>query len=182
MVYVHLAEGFEEIEALTIVDILRRGEIETQTVSITGEKTVMGVHGVPVMADIRFDEAEYDTCEMIVLPGGLPGAENLGKHEGLVKQICLFAEKGKDIAAICAAPMVFGMQGLLEGKHAACYPGIEGKLKGAVISEDPVVADGNVVTSRGPATAMPFALKLVERLKGKGVADGLAADLLWKVK
>lgn len=182
MIYVHLADGFEEIEALTIADLLRRAQLETKTVSITGSRRVMGTHGVPVEADILFEETDYENCEMIVLPGGMPGAANLGNHEGLTKHIRCFAENGKYLAAICAAPMVFGALGVLEGKKATIYPGMEDHLKGAQPQTDPVVADGNILTSRGPATAMPFAIKLVETLKGKKAAEELAADLLWNEK
>ena len=182
MVYVHLATGFEEIEALTIVDLLRRANIEVQTVSITGEKRVVGTHGVPVEADILYEEADYENCQMIVLPGGLPGAEHLGNHEGLTSHIRCFAENGKYLAAICAAPRVFGAQGVLEGKKATIYPGMEELLKGARPQSDLVVEDGTVITSRGPATAMPFALKLVEILKGKEVSSQLEQDLLWNLR
>lgn len=182
MVYIHLATGFEEIEALTVVDILRRGEVDVKMVSVTGEIMVTGVHDVSVKADILFEQADYGECEMIILPGGMPGAENLGKHGGLAKQIQSFAEGGKTLAAICAAPMVFGALGILDGKDATCYPGMESHLKNAVIKEGSVVIDGNIITSRGPATAMPFALKLIEQLRGKAVSDQLAADLLWKEK
>ena len=182
MVYVHLATGFEEIEALTIVDLLRRANIEVQTVSITGEKRVVGTHGVPVEADILYEEADYENCQMIVLPGGRPGAEHLVNHEGLTIHIRCFEENGKYLAAICAAPMVFGAQGVLEGKKATIYPGMEELLKGARPQSDLVVEDGTVITSRGPATAMPFALKLVEILKGKEVSSQLEQDLLWNLR
>lgn len=179
MIYVHLADGFEEIEALTIVDLLRRAELEVQTVSITGSRRVMGTHGVPVEADILFEETDYESCEMIVLPGGMPGAANLGNHEGLTNHIRCFAQNGKYLAAICAAPMVFGALGLLEGKKAVIYPGMEAHLRGAQPQEAPVAVDGTIITSKGPATAMPFAIRLVEILKGKASADKLAEDLLW---
>lgn len=182
MIYVHLADGFEEIEALTIVDLLRRAELDAKTVSITGKKQVMGTHGVPVEADLLYQEADYENCGMIVLPGGMPGAENLGNHQGLTAHIRCFAENGKYLAAICAAPMVFGEQGVLEGKRATIYPGMEDFLKGARPQEENVVVDGTVITSRGPATAMPFALKLVEILKGADAAAQLARDLLWDRK
>ncbi|MCI8645309.1 MAG: DJ-1/PfpI family protein [Firmicutes bacterium] len=179
MIYVHLADGFEEIEALTIVDLLRRAELEVQTVSITGSRRVMGTHNVPVEADILFEETDYENCQMIVLPGGMPGAANLGNHEGLTKHIRCFAQNGKYLAAICAAPMVFGALGILEGKKATIYPGMEDHLTGAQHQDAPVVADGTIFTSKGPATAMPFAIKLVETLKGKTAAAKLEEDLLW---
>ena len=179
MVYVHLANGFEEVEALTVIDLLRRAGVEVKSVSITGEKRVMGTHEIPVEADILFEEADYDACEMIVLPGGLPGADYLGEHEGLVKQIRDFAANDKYLAAICAAPQVFGAQGVVEGKKATIYPGMEGCLKGALPQDEIVVQDGKIITSMGPATAMPFALKLIETLKGKEAADNVAGGLLW---
>lgn len=179
MVYVHLANGFEEVEALTVIDLLRRAKIEVKSVSITGEKRVMGTHGIPVEADLLFEEADYESCDMIVLPGGLPGADYLGEHEGLVKHIRCFAENDKHLAAICAAPQVFGAQGILEGKKATIYPGMESCLKGAMPQDAIVVEDGKIITSMGPATAMPFALKLIEILKGKEVAEGVAKGLLW---
>lgn len=179
MVYVHLANGFEEVEALTVIDLLRRGGVEVKSVSITGEKKVMGTHGIPVEADILYEEADYEACEMIVLPGGLPGADYLGEHEGLVKHIRCFAENDKYLAAICAAPQVFGAQGVVEGKKATIYPGMEKCLNGALPQDEIVVQDGKVITSMGPATAMPFALKLIEALKGKEVSDSVADGLLW---
>lgn len=180
MVYVHLANGFEEVEALTITDLLRRAEIPVQTVSIAGSKRVTGAHDVSVEADILYEEADYENCEMIVLPGGLPGADYLGQHEGLTAHIRCFAENGKFLAAICAAPMVFGAQGILKGKKAVIYPGMEDRLIGALPQEEDVVADGKIITSRGPATAMPFALKLIEVLKGAAAAEQVAKGLLWK--
>ena len=178
MVYVHLADGFEEIEALTVVDLLRRAEIETETVSIMEHLAVTGSHGVKVVADILFEDAVYGNCEMLVLPGGLPGSTNLGAHEGLCEKILSFHNQGKLIAAICAAPQVFGNLGVLEGKKATCYPGVEKEEWGAEIVSDNVVVDAGVITSRGPATAMPFALTLIEQLKNRAKADDIAAGLL----
>lgn len=184
MIYVHLADGFEEVEAMTIVDLLRRADLETRTVSMNGKKMVSGTHGVAMEADILFEETDYETCEMIVLPGGMPGAANLGNHEGLVKHIRCFAENNKYIAAICAAPMVFAAQGVLEGKKAVIYPGMEEHLtKGkALPQKENVVVDGKIITSKGPATAMPFALKLIELLKGTATAQEVADGLLWSQK
>ncbi|MCO7122078.1 DJ-1/PfpI family protein [Ihubacter massiliensis] len=182
MVYVHLADGFEEVEALTTVDLFRRAQIGVQTVSITGKKEVTGAHNVTVEADILFEETDYEQCEMIVLPGGMPGAEHLGNHEGLTSHIRCFAKNDKYIAAICAAPMVFGALGVLDGKKSTIYPGMEDKLGGADYQNEKVVVDGKIVTSMGPATAMPFALKLIELLKGKAASDEVAAGLLWNQK
>ena len=179
MVYVHLADGFEEIEATTIIDLLRRAEIKTETVSIMEHLAVTGSHGVKVAADILFEDAVYSECEMLVLPGGLPGSTNLGAHEGLCEKILSFHNQGKPIAAICAAPQVFGNLGVLEGKKATCYPGVEKEEWGAEILKDDVVVDDGVITSRGPATAMAFALALIEQIKGKEKAGDIAAGLLY---
>ena len=177
-VYVHLATGFEELEALSPVDVLRRGGVDVKTVSVTGEKTVIGSHGIPVTADLLFSEADYESCEMIVLPGGLPGATNLGAHEGLCGKIREFFSAGKYTAAICAAPMVFGALGILEGKKATIYPGMEAELKGAVPTGELVVTDGTVVTGKGPGAALPFALKLLALLADQETADAVGSGML----
>jgi len=179
MVYVHLADGFEEIEALTVIDLLRRAEIETEAVSITGRLPVLGSHGVKVVADILFEDAVYGNCDFIVLPGGLPGAKNLYAHEGLREKLLSFNNQGKGLAAICAAPLVFGRAGILKGKKATCYPGFEEELSGAEVMPDDVVQDQGIITSRGPATAMPFALAIIESIKGKEAADEIASGLLY---
>lgn len=178
MVYIHLAEGFEEIEALACVDILRRAEIEAQLVSLTGNKTVKSVRGIGVEADILYEDAHYDKCRMIVLPGGMPGAKNMAEHEGLVKHINCFNENRKWIAAICAAPMILGAQGILQDKRAVIYTGMESHLKGAKVSSERVVVDGHIITSKGPGTAMEFALAIVEALKGKETYEKLRIDLV----
>lgn len=180
MIYVYLAEGFEEIEALTAVDVMRRAGIEVQTVSITGNKVVKGTHDIKVEADILYEEAEHAKCEMIVLPGGLPGADYLNEHEGLAKHIKSFADdSSKKLAAICAAPQVFGTCGILCGKNATIYPSMEDCLNGGQATDDNVTVDGNIITGMGPALAMEFALKLVEELKGKDAADEVAGGLLF---
>lgn len=180
MVYVYLAEGFEEVEALTAVDVMRRAGIEVQTVSITGNKTVKGTHDIKVEADILYEETDHAKCEMIVLPGGLPGADYLNEHEGLAKHIVCFAkDESKKLAAICAAPQVFGTCGILEGKKATIYPSMEGCLKGGQATDQNVTVDGNIITGMGPALAMEFGLKLVEELKGKAAADEVAGGLLF---
>ena len=122
MIFIHLAEGFEEIEAITAADVLRRAGLDTRLVSVTGNRAVTGTHGIVLEADMLFEEADYSECNMIVLPGGLPGAYNLRDHQGLEKKIKEFASEGKGIAAICAAPLVLGAHGILEGKKATIYP------------------------------------------------------------
>ncbi len=177
-VYVHLAEGFEEIEALTVVDVLRRAGIDVQTVSVTGKKEVAGSHQVKVVTDLLFEDADYSRAGMIVLPGGMPGTVNLEKHEGLRGKIIEFNDKGKWLAAICAAPSVLGKLGLLGGKTATCYPGFEKYLSGAKTSENPVEVSGNVITSRGPGTAIYFALEIVRAIKGEEVAKKLKEGMI----
>ncbi|MDO4834475.1 MAG: DJ-1/PfpI family protein [Bacillota bacterium] len=180
MVYIHLATGFEEVEALTAADILRRAGIDAKMVSMTGERLVCGAHGMEIMADLLFEDADYDACEMIVLPGGLPGATNLEAHKGLTDRIREFDACGKKLAAICAAPLVFGSCGLLNGKRATIYPGMEEHLKGGVPTGSSVTVDGNIITGKGPALAMEFALSLVEELRGRGARDEVAAGLLFE--
>lgn len=172
-----LANGFEEIEALGTVDILRRAEIPVTTVSIYKEKEVTGAHNMTVVADTIYDELDFSTVDVLVLPGGMPGAQYLNEHDGLKEQVKLFAERGNKVAAICAAPMVLGGLNLLEGKKATCYPGFESKLIGAETSADSVVVSDNIITGKGPAFVFDFALQLVEEIVGadkrKEVQDGL---------
>jgi 4-methyl-5(b-hydroxyethyl)-thiazole monophosphate biosynthesis len=177
-VYVHFANGFEEIEALTVVDILRRAGIHTETVSVSGDFMVTGAHGVPVQTDILFDEADYENCSMIVLPGGMPGTTNLATHEGLTQKIKEFANSKKWIAAICAAPMVLGELGLLKGKTAVIYPGMEENLINAKIGRNNVEIDEMVITSKGPGTAIEFALTLVKVLKDMSTVNQLKSAML----
>ena len=176
--YVHFAEGFEEIEALTIIDVLRRAEIPTEMVSVTGHRQVSGAHGIKIIADIVFEDVDYNNAAIVILPGGLPGAKNLQDHAGLSKVLEEKAAKNEPIAAICAAPMVLGELGLLEGRDAACYPGFEEHLTGASVKYDLSVKSGNIITGRGPGAALNFSLQIVEDLKGKVVADELAKGMI----
>ena len=178
MVYVHFAEGFEEIEAITVVDVLRRAGIETVSVSVTGDKTVRGAHDISVITDILFEDADYNSCEMIVLPGGMPGSENLFAHSGLTSAIKSFAEEKKYLAAICAAPMVFGKLGILKGKNATSYPGFEEHLAGAKATGGKIVIDGNIITSKGPGTSIEFSFALVGILKNKEEAARLRKGMI----
>ena len=179
MVYVHLANGFEEVEALTIVDLLRRADIPVQTVSIA-EKVVIGAHKIPVVADLLFDEADYENCLMIVLPGGMPGTVNLENHQGLSSIIDEFYQQKKHISAICAAPMILGHKGYLYNKIATIYPGMEDEL-GDVMekSKDKVAVDGNIITGRGPGCAMAFALKIIEVIKGHSKMLEIKEELVY---
>lgn len=177
-IFVFLTTGFEEIEALGTVDILRRAELNVKTVSLTGNKQVVASHQIPVIADLLFEEIDLSTAEMLVLPGGTP---KYNDHEELKKALLTFALKGEKVAAICASPMVLGGLGLLDGKNATCYPGFERYLKGAILqTEKAVIVDGNITTGRGPGLTIDFALKLVELVAGKEKSDAVAKGLLVK--
>ena len=171
MVYILLAPGFEEAEALVPVDMLRRANIETATVSITGEP-VPGSHGVTVLADVTLDDVDLSRADMLVLPGGGPGYKNLGKEPRVEQLVRKAAEKGLWVAAICAAPTLLGRWGLLEGKNAVCYPGMEEGLTGAQPRMDQrFVTDGKIITGRAAGSAFDFGLALVEALAGAAEAD-----------
>ena len=177
-VNVYLADGFEEVEGLTVVDLLRRAGIETDMVSIMGRKEITGARKIPVLADKLFEE--QDDPDVIVLPGGMPGTLHLKAHEGLADLIRKADKEGKLLAAICAAPTIYGEMGLLEGKNATCYPGMEDKLLGANWQEQPVVVDGNFVRRRGVVSAIAFPLTLVTFLKDEETAKSLANSLVYK--
>ena len=177
---VMLADGFEEVEAITTVDLLRRAGIPVQTVSIMGKREVSGAHGVSVIADQLFDEVDFDEVKMILLPGGMPGTTNLLSFEPLTKVLKQFAAEDRPLGAICAAPMVLAANGILEGRKATIYEGMEAHLKGAIHTEGNVVIDGTIVTSKGPGTAMDFGLALVGFLKGEAKAEEVRAGLLYR--
>lgn len=175
-IYVFLTTGFEEVEALAAVDVLRRAGLNVKTVSVESSRQVVASHRVEVTADLLFGEADFGDAELLVLPGG---TTRLNEFEQLKKLLLDFDKTGGTIAAICAAPMVLGGLGLLNGKKATCYPGFEKFLTGATLATDrPVVTDGNIVTGKGPAFALEFALTLVEALAGKAKRDEVAAGLL----
>lgn len=174
--YVFLITGFEEIEALATVDILRRGGVDVKTVSLTESKTVAGSHQVPVVADILFDEAKAHKVDMLILPGGTTA---YSEHEALKALVTDYHKAEMPIAAICASPMVFGILGLLDGRKATCYPGFEKYLKGAdIVQGAAVVVDGNITTGHGPGLTIEFALQLLETLMGKAKRDEVAKGLL----
>jgi len=175
---VHLAEGFEEIEAISIIDVLRRAGFEVSVVSITGELLVAGAHQISVKADVLFENIDYSEIDMLVLPGGMPGARNLKAHIGLAEQLVNFNDEGKPIGAICAAPLVLGNLGILKDVKATCYPGFEGELHGAIVTENEVELSGTVVTGKGAGVAIEFALKIVEMLLDKKTVDELAAKMI----
>jgi len=177
---VHLAEGFEETEAVSIIDILRRADIEVIMVSITGKLQVTGAHHITILADALFEEVDYNDLYMIVLPGGMPGAANLNAHVGLKDQIKLFNTQNRPLAAICAAPMVLGNLGILKGKQAVSFPGFEKYLKDAEVLTLPVVESGNVITSRGIGTVLKFALTIVGKAVSAEKANLIAKQILFE--
>ena len=177
-IFLFLAEGFEETEAVATIDILRRGGLEVITVSVTGRNIVTGAHGIAVVADRLFDETDFSDGEMLVLPGGNPGTENLGEHDGLRALLLHYYNAGKRIAAICAAPSILGELKLLEGKQATVYPGCENALKGATIVDAPVVKDGMIITAKGPGSAFDFGLAIVNELVGPEKVETISNALL----
>lgn len=177
MVYFFIAEGFEEIEALCPLDILRRAGIEAKTVGV-GAYEICGSHGITVKCDMRDDEFCDDTAEMIFLPGGMPGTLGLRASEVVKKAVLAANERGAYVAAICAAPMVLGELGLLDGKEAICYPGFEDKLIGAKISKSRLVADGNILTAAGMGAALDFGLLIVKLFKGEQASDELRRTII----
>lgn len=162
---IFMADGCEEIEGLTVVDIVRRAKLEIETISITGKQEVTGSHGITFLADTLAEKTDYDELDGIVLPGGMPGTLNLGASDTVKNVIKSFAAEGKLVAAICAAPSVLGENGVLQGKKATCHPGFEEKLTGAEWQEKNVVVDQNVITSRGMGTAIEFALEIVRQME-----------------
>lgn len=176
-VYAILADGFEEVEALAVVDILKRAKVDTKMVSIQEQKLVTGVHGISIHADILFADADFSACDLIFLPGGMPGTRNLNEYAGLLSELRAFAEEEKRIAAICAAPMVLGGLGLLKGRKAVCFPGFEEYLTGAEIVNERVVTDGNITTSKGMGTAIDLGLELVRLLCGEELSEELGRSI-----
>ncbi|WP_293715731.1 DJ-1 family glyoxalase III [uncultured Parabacteroides sp.] len=175
---VFLANGFEEMEALGTIDILRRGGIEVTTVSITDNPVVTGAHNVPVTADTTLGKADLAGADALVLPGGMPGAANLNDSEPVKEALLQQYREGKIVAAICAAPMVLGGLGLLKGRNATCYPGFEPKLIGANVTGEAVEVSDNVITGKGPGLVINFGLALVAAIKSQAVAEEVAAGLL----
>ena len=179
--YVFLAEGFEEIEALAPVDVLRRAELHVTLVSVTGTLVVKGAHGISIVADAMFDELDYADAALLFLPGGLPGATNLEAHTGLCQLLTSkVLETGVIVSAICAAPLVLGGLGLLHDKQATCYPGFEGTMKGATYTASQVTVDGNIFTACGPAAAWELGFTFVEHFCGADKANALRLGMQFK--
>ncbi len=179
-VYTFFATGYEEVEALTVVDLLRRAGVQVNMVSVTGEDFVVGSHGISINMDSKFDDNDYSDGDLFFLPGGMPGTTNLLAHEGLCKLLLAKCEEGKKLAAVCAAPSVFGQLKLLEGRKATCYPGFEEKLIGAECTTDRVVTDGNITTSRGMGTCIDLGLELITLLCDEEKADAIGKGIIYK--
>ncbi len=176
MIYVFLANGFEETEALAPVDILRRSGLEVCTVGVSGEY-VTGSHNITVKADITEDKVDTECIDAVVLPGGMPGTLNLEKSAVVKDCVSYCAQKGLPICAICAAPSILGHMGLLKGKRATCFPGFETQLDGAVLVDELAVTDGNIVTGKGAGAAIEFGLQIAAVLAGKEKSEAVAAAL-----
>ena len=181
-VYIFLADGFEDIEGLTVVDLLRRAGVDIRTISIKNTKEVQTAHGICLLTDEVFGEVDFSDADMLVLPGGMPGTKYLGEYQPLRALLTDFYNKGGKVAAICAAPTVLASLGFLEGRKATAYPSCMDGLEGAERSLEKVVTDGNVTTSRGLGTAVDFALSLIGQLLGEKKADEIAESVVYSRK
>ncbi len=179
-VYVFMADGTEEVEALTVIDLLRRAKVEVVTVSIMERLGINSSHNIVIAADELYGQSDYMDGDMIVLPGGMPGTKYLKNHEALRKVLFAYRDAGKYLAAICAAPSILGANGFLEGKKAVCYPGFEEELKGAVITDERVVTDDRFITSKGLGTAIDFSLELITLLVNKEAAEKIAESVQYR--
>ncbi len=179
-VYIMFADGFEDIEALSVVDVLRRGGVETVMVSIKSDKFVVSAHEIPIAVEKPISDIEVLPTDIIVLPGGNKGVQGLSKSQELEDILIKHQEQNGLLAAICAGPTIPGRLGFYKGVKATCYPGCEEDLVGAIILDEPVVVDKNFITSRGPATALPFAYKILETAKDKETAEKIMKGMLYK--
>lgn len=180
-VYVFLANGFEDVEALIPIDVLRRGNVEVITVSTTDTDIVESAHGVGIRADVMFDDCDFADADLLMLPGGMPGASNLFAHEGVCKALLSQQKQGKKIAAICASPaVVLAQLGILDGKKATCYPGFEQMLTTADYTGELVTVDGNITTGEGPAAAFPYAYTILADLVDEQTASQIAEGMRFK--
>ena len=178
-VYEFLANGFEDIEALGPVDVLRRGGLDVKTVSLSGDLLVSSAHGVQVKADMLFEDVNFDDADLLLIPGGMPGAKNIDEHDGVRRALVAHAANEKLIGAICAGPMVLGHLGLLRGKKATCYPGFEDQLDGAVYTAAPVTIDGNIITGKGPGATLAYAYALLGQFKGERVVEEMKKGMMY---
>ena len=178
-VYIALANGFEESEAILPYDILCRAGIETVWMSISSELEVVSTHGLCIRADVLLSDTDTSDGDMIFLPGGMPGSSHLAECKALATIISDYHNQGKYLAAICAAPMVYGLQGLLKGKNATCYPGFEEELTGANVTYNRCEADGNIITSRGMGCAIDFSLKIIKKLENDDTASKIGRQIIY---
>lgn len=176
---IFLAPGYEEVEMLTVVDMVRRAEITIDMVSVTDTREVTSSHNVTITADKLFPEADFNEAQMLILPGGIPGTPNLRAHKPLCEKLTEFSHTGKKLAAVCAAPTVLASLKILEGKKATCYPGFADKLETGEYVKQPVVVDGNIITSRGMGTCIEFAAAIIEMLKDKKTADDVKEKIIY---
>lgn len=179
-VCIFFAEGFEEVEALAVSDIMRRAKVETILVSVTGEKMVTSSRKIKIETDQLFEEMDFSEVDMLVLPGGIPGMPNLSACQPLMDLVMKFYKEEKYIAAICASPSIFGKLGLLKGKKATSNPEFMDQLEGALLTTEEVAVDGKVITSRGMGTTIPFALTLVSLLKGNEVSEAVRKAIVYE--
>lgn len=177
---IFMANGCEEIEGLTVVDILRRAGIEIDMISVMEQPQITGSHKISFICDKMMDDINADEYDGFILPGGMPGTTTLGADSRVITHIKSFLKEGKLVAAICAAPSVLGDNDILQGKKATSYPGFEDRLKGAEVVTDPVAVDGNVITSRGMGTAINFALAIVSYFIDENKADEIGKAIIWK--
>jgi 4-methyl-5(b-hydroxyethyl)-thiazole monophosphate biosynthesis len=174
-----IAEGFEETEAIAVIDLLRRSDINVSLVSITNEKIIKSARGISVICDEIFDDINLDNYELVFLPGGMPGTRNLAESKEVISILKDFDKKNKLIAAICAAPMILGKLGLLNKKNAVCFPGFEKDLIGANVLFDNVIMDENIITSRGMGTAIDLGLFLVSKIRGEEFSKNLERTIVY---
>ena len=178
--YEFLANGFEDIEALAPVDILRRSGVEVKIVSIGDSIEVESAHGVTVKADMLFADADFADADLLLIPGGMPGAKNIDEHEGVRRAVMRQAEAGRLVGAICAGPMVLGHLGLLRDRRATCYPGFEDQLESAEYTAALCTVDGNIITGKGPGASFEYGYTLVTLLKGERVAEALKKGMMYE--
>lgn len=176
-VAVYFATGYEEVEALAVVDVLRRGGVDVSMVGVTG-KSVASARQISINMDQTIEEVDHSQIDMMVLPGGLPGVDNLKANETVVQNLKAFKKEGKWLAAICAAPSILGELGLLEGEKATCYPGFEDKLLGAQVVNERTVISGKVITGKGAGTALEFGLAILSVIKEKELAHKVAKGMI----